>query len=396
GDGRFDTRKVFLDGGRNLTGIALGHGGVWLTSPPELVFVADRDRDDRPDGPAEPILDGFNATNVAHNVVNGLLWGPDGWLYGRHGIQATSRVGRPGDPDAARTPIDCSIWRVHPQTRRFEVVARGTTNPWGLDYDDFGEMIFTNNVIGHLWHLIPGGHYERMYGVDPEPHVYELMPQCADHLHWPGGAWKDSREVAGKLDPAVDSLGGGHSHCGGMIYLGDMFPESYRGKIFMCNTHGKRVNVDRLEYGSRGIVGRHEPDFLKAFDKAFDTWFRGIELVSGPDGRVWIADWTDKGECHDHDGVHRTSGRIYTVLHGSPQPPAPIDLHAQTDAELVKLQLHRNDWWCRRAREILAERAAAGRDLSAAATALRRLAETHADPTRRLRGLWAAQAIAVG
>jgi putative membrane-bound dehydrogenase-like protein len=389
GDGRFDSRKVFLDGGRNLTGIALGHGGVWLTSPPELVFVPDRDRDDVPDGPAEPILDGFNAKNVAHNVVNGLMWGPDGWLYGRHGILATSRVGRPGDPDHSRTPIDCSIWRVHPQTRRFEVVARGTTNPWGLDYDDCGEMIFTNNVIGHLWHLIPGGHYERMYGVDPEPHVYELMPQCADHLHWPGGAWKDSREVAGKLDPAVDALGGGHSHCGGMIYLGDMFPESYRGTIFMCNTHGKRVNVDRLDYGPRGIVGRHEPDFLKAFD----TWFRGVELVSGPDGRVWIADWTDKGECHDHDGVHRTSGRIYTVLHGSPQPPAAIDLHAQTDAELVALQLHRNDWFCRRAREVLAERAAAGGDLSAAASSLRALVATHADPTRRLRGLWAAQAI---
>ena len=389
GDGRFDSRKVFLDGGRNLTGIALGHGGVWLTSPPELLFVPDRDRDDLPDGPAEPILDGFNATNVAHNVVNGLMWGPDGWLYGRHGIQATSRVGRPGDFETARMPIDCSIWRLHPQTYRFEVVARGTTNPWGLDYDDFGEMIFTNNVIGHLWHLIPGAHYERMYGVDPEPHVYELMPQCADHLHWPGGAWNDAREVAGKLDPAVDALGGGHSHCGGMIYLGEMFPESYRGKIFMCNTHGKRVNVDRLEYGPRGIVGRHEPDFLKAFD----TWFRGIELVSGPDGRVWIADWTDKGECHDHDGVHRTSGRIYTVLHGSPRPPEPIDLHARTDAELVDLQLHRNDWFCRRAREILAERAAAGRDVSAAAAELRRLAETHIDPTRRLRGLWAARVI---
>ena len=42
GDGRFDSRTVFLDGGRNLTGIALGRGGVWLTSPPELVFVPDQ------------------------------------------------------------------------------------------------------------------------------------------------------------------------------------------------------------------------------------------------------------------------------------------------------------------------------------------------------------------
>ena len=389
GDGRFDTRKVFLDGGRNLTGIEIGRGGVWLTSPPEIVFVPDRDRDDHPDGPPEAVLDGFNTDRVGHNVVNGLMWGPDGWLYGRHGIQAMSHVGRPGTAPAERVAIDCSIWRLHPQSHRFEVVARGTTNPWGLDADDFGEMVFTNNVNGHLWHLIPGAHYERMYGVDPEPHVYELMPQSADHLHWPGGQWKDSREIGGRVAPAVDALGGGHSHCGGLIYLGDMFPAEWRGKIFMCNTHGKRVNVDRLEYGPRGIVGRHEPDFLKAFD----SWFRGIALVTGPDGRVWIADWTDQGECHDHDGVHRTSGRIYTVLHGEVRPPRPLDLHTLSDAELVELQLHPNDWFCRMSRRIIADRAAEGRDLSAAAAHLRSLAETHADPTRRLRGLWAAHAI---
>ena len=389
GDGRFDSRKLFLDGGRNLTGIEIGHGGVWLTSPPELVFVPDRDRDDRPDGPAEPILDGFEADRVAHNAVNGLKWGPDGWLYGRHGIQAKSRVGRPGSAPADRVTIDCAIWRVHPQSLRFDVVTRGSTNPWGLDYDDYGEMVFTNNVTGHLWHVIPGAHYERMYGVDPEPHVYEFMPQCADHLHWPGGKWMESREVGGKLDPAVDALGGGHSHCGGLIYLGDMFPRDYRGKIFMCNTHGKRVNVDRLEYGPRGIVGRHEPDFLLAGDQ----WFRGIELVSGPDGRVWISDWTDKGECHDHDGVHRTSGRIYTVLYGTAAPAPAVNLAAESDDALVDRQLHENDWFCRQARRVLADRAAAGRDLTAAAARLRLLAETHADPTRRLRGLWAAHTI---
>src|SRR5262245_22213276 len=30
GDGHFDTRKVFWSKGRNLSGIALGFGGVWL------------------------------------------------------------------------------------------------------------------------------------------------------------------------------------------------------------------------------------------------------------------------------------------------------------------------------------------------------------------------------
>jgi hypothetical protein len=63
-----------------------------------------------------------------------------------------------------------------------------------------------------------------------------------------------------------------------MIYLGDMFPRDYRGKMFMCNTHGKRVNVDTLEHGPRGVVGRHDPDFLGAAD----TWLATTE----PEGLV--------------------------------------------------------------------------------------------------------------
>jgi hypothetical protein len=117
----------------------------------------------------------------------------------------------------------------------FEVVAHGTTNPWGMDYDGNGQFFFTNNVIGHAWHLIPGAHYRRMYGEDFNPHLYELIDQHADHYHWDStGEWQASREGAN----GANELGGGHSHCGGMIYLGDNWPAEYRGGLFMCNTHG--------------------------------------------------------------------------------------------------------------------------------------------------------------
>ena len=44
----------------------------------------------------------------------------------------------------------------------------------------------------------------------------------------------------------------------------------------------------------------------------------------GPDGDVYLSDWTDLGECHDHDGVHRTRGRIYKLCYGAPAPlPEP-------------------------------------------------------------------------
>ncbi len=209
-DGRFDERTVFWDKGWMLSSIAWGFDGLWVLHDGTLSHIADKNHDDVPD--AEPVvhLDGFTL-EAEHNVVNGLIWGPDGWLYGRHGILATSLPGVPGTPESERTPLNCGIWRYHPTRHVFEVVCRGTTNPWGLDYDENGQFFFTNNVNGHAWHVIPGAHYKRMYGEDFNPHLYELIDQHADHYHWDiTGNWQDSREGA----HGADALGGGHSHCG--------------------------------------------------------------------------------------------------------------------------------------------------------------------------------------
>src|SRR5262249_54473205 len=334
------------------------------------------------DGEPEVVLDGWALQGVGHNIVNGLMWGPDGWLYGRHGIMATSHVGPPGTPDSKRVRINCGIWRYHPIRKVFEAVAHGTTNPWGLDYDDHGQMFFTNNVNGHLWHLIPGAHYKRMYGEDFNPRTYALMDQHADHQHWDAGKpWHDSRDGKGEHG----KRGGGHSHCGAMIYLGDNWPEHYRNTIFMCNTHGRRVNNDRLVRSGSGYVRLHADDFLFANN----PWFRGIDLKYGPDGGVYVSDWTDIGECHDHDGVHRTSGRIFKVTYGDVKPPPVADVAKLTDAELVKLQLHRNDFYVRAARRNLQERAAAGKDMKAVHAALHKMFDDNPDVTRKLRALWA-------
>ena len=131
----------------------------------------------------------------------------------------------------------------HPTREVFEAVAHGTTNPWGLDFDDLGEAFITNCVIPHLFHVIPGAHFQRMFGEDVVPNRYELMETCADHMHWAGGRWQDSREGRGKHGEA----GGGHAHVGAMIYLGNNWPDRYRNAVFTCNIHGHRVNHDRLE-----------------------------------------------------------------------------------------------------------------------------------------------------
>lgn len=382
GDGRFDKRTVFWDQADKLTSIEIGFGGVWVLCAPKLLFIPDKNRDDVPDGPPVVLLDGWDDDTVRHNVVNGLKWGPDGWLYGRHGIQATSNVGPPGATDSQRTRLNCSIWRYHPTRKTFEVVVSGGTNSWGADWDENGQMFFINTVIGHLWHVVPGAHYRRMYGADFNPHVYQLLEQTADHFHWDVG---ENWNVVGKgVTPSTSEAGGGHAHSGMMIYQGDNWPAQYRNTVFTINFHGRRLNNDRLQRQGAGYVGKHAKDMFFVGDQ----WFRGIELIYGPDGGVYVADWTDVGECHENDGVHRSSGRIFKFTYGTPKPTGPIDLSKLDDAALVALQSHKNDWYVRQSRRVLQERAAAGQDMTGSCAGLFAQMAAQPDVTRQLRGLW--------
>jgi putative membrane-bound dehydrogenase-like protein len=377
GDGRHDKRKVFWDKGNSLTSIEYGYGGIWVTCAPHLLFIPDKNGDDVPDGEPEVVLDGWT-TEAKHNFVNGLKWGPDGWLYGCHGILATSRVGRPGTPDNERVTLNCSIWRYHPTRKTFEVVCHGTTNPWGIDFNAYGEGFFTNCVIDHAFHMIPGAHYKRMYGQDLNPYVYELMDSASDHLHWVGSHWSESRQGA-----EHDAPGGGHAHSGTLIYLGDNFPQEYYGTLFTCNIHGNRVNNDSLERKGSGWVAKHRPDFFKAND----PFFRGVALAMGPDGGMYIADWSDTGECHDYELVHRQSGRIYKVTYNSPQSHSNFNLASLSNAELVKMHENQGEWHVRHARRLLAERAAASRDMADAKAAIS-ASKPDAGLVSRLRRIW--------
>ncbi|MGI8978129.1 MAG: PVC-type heme-binding CxxCH protein [Pirellulaceae bacterium] len=356
GDGKHDKRTVFWDQGDKLTSIEIGFGGVWALCAPNLLFIPDKNRDDVPDGPPVVKLDGWDANSVRHNIVNGLKWGPDGWLYGRHGILATSSVGKPGATESQRMKISCGMWRYHPTRETVEAICHGTTNPWGHDWDEHGELFMINTVIGHLWHVVPGSHFRRMYGADMNPHTYELMEQTADHFHWDQGeVWSDIRKIG--VSPTTDKAGGGHAHSGMMIYLGDNWPAEYRNNVFTINLHGKRINRDKLERKGDGYVGKHAPDIAKTTD----PYFRAVELGYGPDGGVYVLDWSDIGECHENDGVHRTSGRIFKITYGDPKKPGQFDLQKSTDKELVELQNHKNAWFVRISRRLIQERTSAGK-----------------------------------
>jgi hypothetical protein len=167
GDGTFETKKIFCEGLNLVSGIELGFGGVWVGAAPYLMFIPDLDHDDRADAlngthashvtyktyasysqvpgvnfTAYALLDGWG-TQDTHETLNSFIWGPDGWLYGCHGVFTHSRVGKPGTPDEKREPINAGVWRYHPVRHEFEVFAHGTSNPWGLDYDQHGEWFVT-------------------------------------------------------------------------------------------------------------------------------------------------------------------------------------------------------------------------------------------------------------
>jgi putative membrane-bound dehydrogenase-like protein len=376
GDGRLDSRKIFMENLNLLSAIEVGFGGVWVGAAPYLLFIPVVEGQDRPAGPPQVLLDGW-AYNDTHEMLNTFTWGPDGWLYGAHGVFSHSNVGKPGAPAAERQRLNAGIWRFHPTRHVFEVFAEGTSNPWGLDFNDYGHAFTTVCVIEHLFHVVQGARYKRQAGKHFNPHIYDDVKTIADHVHWVGS--KGPHAGNGRSAAA----GGGHAHVGAMIYLGgDNWPAEYRDSIFMNNIHGARTNTDRLQRTRSGYSATHGPDFLLAND----SWSQMLNFRYGPDGSVHVIDWYDKNQCHSSNpDIHqKTLGRIFNVRHQKDRW-VRVNLKTLPSDRLVALQLHRNDWYVRHARRILQER---GPDANVHA-GLRRILQENPDVTRKLRALWA-------
>jgi putative membrane-bound dehydrogenase-like protein len=346
GTGHFDKRTVFMEGLNLVSGIEVGFGGVWIGAAPYLMFIPIKEGEDKPAGEPKILLDGWGWQDT-HETLNTFTWGPDGWLYGCHGVFTHSKVGKPGSPDKDRIPINAGIWRYHPTRHVFEVFAEGTSNPWGLDFDEHGQMFIEACVIPHNWHIIQGGRYQRQAGNHFNPYTYADIQTIAEHRHYVGATPHGGN---GKSD----SAGGGHAHSGAMIYQGGAWPEEYRGKMFMGNIHGHRLNIDIIQPKGSGFVAKAHPDFLLSND----SWALFVNLQTGPDGNVYVIDWYDRQTCHtgNPQAWDRSNGRIYKICWKDAKPVA-VDMNKYTDEELIGFMSHRNEWYVRHARRLLQERA---------------------------------------
>lgn len=359
GDGVFDKKKTFTDTLTFTSGLACGFGGVFVGSPPNLTFIPDADGDDKPDGPPEILLDGWGI-NDRHETLNSFNWGPDGWLYGCHGVFTRSNVGHPGADESERQFIDGGIWRYHPVRKSFEIFARGLSNPWGFDFDDHGQGFATCCVIPHLFHVVQGGVYHKQSLPHVNPYIFDDIKTIRDHTHL-------------------------SAHGGARIYLADAFPKEYRNRLFMCNIHEHAVLTDVLEPKGSSFIGRHGDDFMPTNDMA---WV-GFSVEIGPEGGVYILDWHDTDVCGNAINFPN-SGRIYRIMPERETPVARPNLNAMSDLELVGLQTHTNDWYVRHARVLLHHRAVSGSlDTQGVHAALNKQFKTSASSPKRLRALWA-------
>ena len=327
-DGRIDRAKDFVDGLNLATGFAFGHGGVFVLNVPYLLFYADRDRDDIPDGDPTVLLEGFGMHD-AHSVANSLTWGPDGWLYGTQGSTVTSKI--------REIEFQQGVWRYHPRASTFELFCEGGGNSWGLDFDRDGNLFYSTNVGGFVaLHGVQGGYYWKSFSKHGDLH----NPYSFGYLdHVPHEGFK-----------------GGHVSLGGTFYEADSLPARYRGRYVAADLLGHGVYWHEVSREGSSFRSRHAGELVLANDRSFAP----SDVTLGPDGTLYVADWHDERTAHpDPDATwDRTDGRIFRIgpAHRDPLGRHHVDPNDLTGEQLIGRLSHPNVWHVRRARRVLAER----------------------------------------
>jgi putative heme-binding domain-containing protein len=326
-DGRAEKVTLFADGLNIPTGIACGHGGVWVLNAPDLLLLSDSNGDQRADR-REVVLTGFGRADL-HELPSTLTWGPDGWLYGFNGVFNPSRIVSRGKEFA----FTCALWRVHPRTREFQVFSQGTSNPYGLAWDPAGSATVEacHWANDHLFHFVETGYYTRQAGAYP-PYTF-VLGSITDHSH---------QKTA---------------YCGLAYFDSEAYPPAFRHRLYTGNIHGGCINVDRLTRDGSTYQAHAEPDFLAAND----AWFMPVAQKVGPDGCLYILDWYDRYHCYqdanrDPEGIDRLKGRLYRVRYqNSPRAPR-FNLAREGDDELIQRLASSNIYFREAAQRLLTER----------------------------------------
>ena len=352
GDGRADRSTVFAEGLLIPTGIAPGDGGVYVAQSTDLLFLKDTDGDGRADV-RERVLSGFGTEDTHHNLHT-LQWGPDGRLYMNQSVYTRT------DTETPRGVVRLKAgggFRYHTGSQRMQIFFRGLWNSWGHQFDRFGQSFLTDGAgFAGIAYTFPGAAFH------PTP-----------------GARR-------QLD--LISPGNYPKFCGLEIVGGDRLPTAWQGSIVTCDFRANRVTRFSLRDDGAGFVTRQEPDLMRTSASTF----RPIDVKQGPDGALYIADWSNPiinhGEVDFRDERRdRWHGRIWRVTWRGATAGGRPQLRDAGTGELLDNLVDTDRFIRDQSRRVLIERGEAIREPLAA------WASRGDDPEKRLQAMWLCQAL---
>lgn len=290
-DGRARKVEIFADGLNIPIGVQPlprrpGAKGdtVIVHSIPAIWRMEDVDGDGRADRRERLFGDfGFKDT---HGMASSFTYWADGWIYGTHGFANRSEI---RDGSGQVTLLESgNTYRFRPDGSRFEVWTRGQTNPFGLAFDERGDVYTADSHSKPVYLLIAGGFYE---GIGKQHDGLGFAPAITEDNH-------GSSAIAGIA-----------------AYAAETYPAEFRGNLFNGNPVTRRVNRARLDWTGSTPKAVRVDDFLTSDDPQF----RPVQVKLGPDGALWIADFYNPIIGHyevplTHPARDRSRGRIWRVV----------------------------------------------------------------------------------
>jgi glucose/arabinose dehydrogenase/mono/diheme cytochrome c family protein len=319
GDGRADRFTRFAEGLNMPQGLELGDGGLYVCNSTELLHLRDTDGDGRADE-RRVVASGFG-TGDTHQLINSLIYGPDGTLWFSQGLHILSRIETP----FGVSRLDKSgVWRMNPRTLRFDGFFNGAKaghNCWGVAFDDFGQVFHKSGDRPDGYYTVPG-----MMRLD-EPAEYHPI----------GSLFQTNPKTT-----ALDFIGTRH------------LPDDAQGCAVIAGFMGGVVELHRLLDDGSGFRSEQLPKLLKSSSDAF----RPVDVGVGPDGAIYVADWFNKIIGHYQASYRdpkrdKTRGRLWRIS-AKDRPPVKQPNLAAMNARQLLDQLDSPERWTRsQARRLL-------------------------------------------
>jgi mono/diheme cytochrome c family protein len=338
------------------------------TDTGEVYEYRDRDGDGVADD--KKLFHAFErrAANLEHQS-SGLVWALDNWIY---------------------TTVNAVRIRWTPSGAVTEPTAPNG-GQWGLAQDNFGKLWFTNAGA----EVAPLNFQQPIvYGAFRHPD--EFAPGFKEVFPLVGLA--DVQGGRTRFRPEEKTLNHITAAAGIEIYRGDRLPADLRGDVLIGEPVGRLIRRAKVDVKD-GITTLRNAHDKSEFLRSTDLYFRPVNLVTGPDGTIYITDmyrgiiqegnWTRRGsylrgvidQYGMADKINR--GRIWRLVHESAKPGPQPRMLDESPAQLVAHLSHPNGWWRDTAQKLLV----LSQDKSVL-PALQSLARNSPNALARIHALW--------